>query len=372
MTLFLSWVFNKWNMARFTMLILVLFIWCIESTRTFSNTEMSDFPSYLGMFDSLGKMPLLRLIFNPSSSTVVTVGGGGVEYGWQVFNRIGYFLFQGNFFHFAYCVIAISYYIVFCSVYKYFRSLGANFRFFLCAISFLAFLSSYFSICNNLFRQQVSMSIVVYAIVSKVVDNKCRWFLLLIATSLHSMCIGFFPLLFWKFDKKPTLRIIIIALCIMFVCYILIQHVNFFTIISLGVVQKLATASDYAGSDVMETAAAIKYLIIVVFIYCVIVVLHKNTHPNILAMMNITIIMAFLYVILEPLPLIQIRYYITRFVFLPFIVPFLFGKNNIIGNIYTLGVILLFFVMFFNGEYEHFKFTLDNLLYRSFFNYNLY
>ena len=150
-----------------------------------------------------------------------------------------------------------------------------------------------------------------------------------------------------------------------------VQRLDVLSVINLGIFQKLASASEYTGTDVMETTAAIKYFIIVVFMYVAVIGLQKNVHPNTIAMMNITMVMALLYIILEPLPLIQIRYYITRFVFLPFIVPFFLGKNNPIGNFYTAGVILVFILMFFNTEFEHFKFTFDELLSNTIFHYNI-
>ena len=370
-TLLFTWFFKTWRMAKFGTVILVLFMWCVESTRTFSIGERGDFPGYMTLFQSLEVMPLWKLVLLPSTSTAITPGNTTIEYGWQVFNRIGYSFFGDNFFHFAYCVIASSYLLIFSAIYKYTRSIGANVRYYLCAIAFLAFLSSYFAICNNLFRQQTAMSLVIYVLVDKVVNNKFRWYLLLIAASFHTMCVAFLPLFFVKLYKKPTLKFIGIVAVFFALLLFAIQRLDMLSVISIGAVQKLATASEYTGTDVMETTAAIKYFILIALMYVVVIGIQKKVHPNTIAMMNITMIMALLYIVLEPLPLIQIRYYITRFLFLPFIIPYFFNKNNFVGDMYTLGVIGLFILMFFNTEFEHFKFTFDELFSNTIFNYNI-
>ncbi len=370
-TLFFAWFFNSWKLAKFSTVVLFLFLWCVQSTRTFSVGELGDFPWYMTLFQSLEKMPLWKLIFFPSTTTAITPGNTTVEYGWQVFNRIGYSVFGDNFFHFAYCTIATSYLLIFSAIYKYTKSIGANVRYYICAISFLAFLSPYFSICNNLFRQQTAMSLVIFALVDKVVNNKFRWYLLLIATSFHTMCIAFLPFFFVKLYKKPTLRFITLTIVFFVIVLFTVRRLDMLSIINIGIVQKLATASEYTGTDVMETAAAIKYFAIVALMYVNVVFLQKKVHPNTIAMMNITMIMALLYIVLEPLPLIQTRYYITRFMFLPFIIPYFFNKNNFVGDMYTLCVIGLFIMLFFNADYEHFKFSFDDLLSNTLFHYDL-
>lgn len=370
-TLLFAWFFKTWRLAKFTTVILALFMWCMESTRTFSIGERGDFPGYMTLFQSLEVMPLWKLILMPSTTTAITPGNTTVEYGWQVFNRIGYTIFGDNFFHFAYCTIAVGYLLVFSAIYKYTRSIGANVRYYICAIAFLAFLSSYFSIGNNLFRQQTAMSLVIFSLVDKIVNNKFRWYLLLIAASFHTMCVAFLPLFFVKLYKKPTLKFIGIAALFFAFLLFAIQRLDMLSVISIGIVQKLATASEYTGTDVMETTAAIKYFILIALMYVVVIGIQIKVHPNTIAMMNITMIMALLYIVLEPLPLIQIRYYITRFVFLPFIIPYFFNKNNFIGDMYTLGVIGLFMFMFFNADYEHFRFTFDDLLSKTIFHYDL-
>lgn len=371
LVIFTAWFFNTWRMSRFTTVLLAMFMWCVESTRTFSMGERGDFPGYKTIFDTVGSTPLLRLIFHPSTSTAISPGSTTVEYGWQVLNRIGVTVFNGDFFHFAYFWIALSYFIIFMALRKYMRSVKADFRYYLCAIAFLAFLAPYFSICNNLFRQQTAMSLVIYTLVVKVVDQKFKWWWLVIATSLHTMCIAFLPLFFVRLYKKPTLKFVGIAAIFFAFVLFAVQRLDMLSIINLGIFQKLASASEYSGTDVMETSAAIKYFVMIALMYGVVMGLQKKVHPNVIAMMNITMIMAMLYIVLEPLPLIQIRYYITRFVFLPFIVPFLIGKNTVKGSFYTLGVILLFMFMFFNTEFEHFKFTFDELFSNTIFHYNL-
>lgn len=366
-----AWLLNTWRLAKFTTFILTVFMWCVESTRSFSMGERGDFPGYKTIFDTIGATPLLRQIFQPSTTTAIFPGTTTVEYGWQLLNRIAVIVFNGDFFHFAYFWIALSYFIIFMALHKYMRSIRADFRYYLCAISFLSFLAPYFALCNNLFRQQTAMSIVIYILVVKVVDNKFKWWWLVIATSLHTMCIAFLPLFFVKLYKKPTLKFMGIAVVFFAIVFFAVQRLDMLSVINLGIFQKLASASEYTGTDVMETTAAIKYFIFVAFMYVAVIGFQKKARPNVIAMMNITMIMALLYIILEPLPLIQIRYYITRFVFLPFIVPFFFGKNNPIGNFYTAGVILVFILMFFNTEFEHFKFTFDELFSNTIFNYNI-
>lgn len=369
-TLVLAWIVNNWRFAKFTTVILVLFLWCVESTRTFSMSELGDFPGYMSIFDDLGKIPLWKLVITPSVSPLES----SIEYGWQVFNRIGC-VFFGDFLHFAYCVIALSYLLIFASYYKYSKSIHANFRYYLCSICFLAFLSQYFIVINNLLSQQLAMSFVIYALVAKNVDNKNLWYILLlflIAVSLHGMCIAFLPFFFVKLDKRPTIKLIVIAAVIFAFAVYILQRVSFFSFINIGMIQKFATASDYQGEDVMGTAATISYLIIASIMYIDIMFVQKSIDPNTKSMMNIAMIMALLYVVLEPLPLLQTRYYITRLVFLPFVLPYLLNKNNFLGDLYTVGIIILFVFLFFNTEYENFNFTFSGLLTNTIFHYSLF
>lgn len=149
------------------------------------------------------------------------------------------------------------------------------------------------------------------------------------------------------------------------------QRLDMLTIINISFVQKLAYASSYGGVDVMDTAAAIFFLLIVAIMYVIIVWYQNNVHPNTISLINILMIIALICVATEPLPLIQIRYYMTRLLFLAFLIPYLFNKNYFISDCYTLCIMCIFIISFFLSDFEDFNFTFSSLFEKSIFDYNI-
>lgn len=86
-TLFFVFVSKEKSMAFYLVIILTLFMWCLQSTRSFHLGEPSDWAgNYYYNFHNAAITDTLTYLFFTTK-----------EYVWQAFNLIGYYLFDGDF-----------------------------------------------------------------------------------------------------------------------------------------------------------------------------------------------------------------------------------------------------------------------------------
>ena len=195
-TLFFVFVSKEKSMAFYLVIILTLFMWCLQSTRSFHLGEPSDWAgNYYYNFHNAAITDTLTYLFFTTK-----------EYAWQAFNLIGYYLFDGDFLSYANFIVALTYMFTFAAIYKFWNYIQADPRFLVASLCLFAFVTEVNGICNNLLRQQFAMSMMLYAIIERCTNGRILYPLLVISFFTHTMTGFFIPFLFIRLGKKASFR----------------------------------------------------------------------------------------------------------------------------------------------------------------------
>lgn len=356
-TLFLSFATQDKHFAVLDVILLSLLMWLIQSTRSFHMNEPSDWAfNYVINFSLIENLSFIQYILF-----------SGKEIAWQIENYIGY-LIWGKFLPFGNFIVALTYFFTFLSSYIYWKSTKRSIRTLVASLMLFAFISEVSGISNNLLRQQFAMSMMLYVLVCKAVHNKVNWFLMLVALFTHSMTVLFIPFLFINIALRPSRKMIFLILIGLISFGLLMKIAQSFS--GIYILARLASASDYRGSDVMDTAAVYPFLVVSIILYLKIIVKDKCIFPATLFICNIFLLLVFLCLAFQNMPLVQVRYFITRFFFLPLVVPYFFRQKEFCNNIYLVSVCIFFLYRYIQtGSYWLAPF--DELFTRTIFQFSL-
>lgn len=356
-TLFLSFTTQDKRFAIFDVILLSLLMWLIQSTRSFHMNEPSDWAGNFAVnFAQIERSSFFNYLFFT-----------GKEYAWQIENYIGY-LIWGKFLPFGNFIVALTYFFTFLSSYIYWKSTGRSIRTLIASLMLFAFISEVSGISNNLLRQQFAMSIMLYVLVCKAVYNKVKWFLMLVALFTHSMTVLFIPLLFVNIALRPSRKMIFLILIGLIFFGLLMRVVQGFS--GIYILARLGSASAYEGIDVMDTAAVYPFLLVTIILYLKIIIKDKCTYPATLFICNIFLLLILLCLAFQDMPLVQIRYFITRFFFLPLVIPYFFRQKEFWNNIY-LACICIFFLYRYIQTESNWLAPFDELFTRTIFQFSV-
>lgn len=355
--LFLSFATQDKRFAVLDVILLSLLMWLIQSTRSFHINEPSDWAGNFAVnFAQIKNLSLSDYIFLT-----------GKEYAWQIENYIGY-LIWGKFLPYGNFIVALTYFFTFLSCYIYWKSTRRNIRTLIASLMLFAFISEVSTISNNLLRQQFAMSIMFYVLVCKAVYNKVNWFLMLVALFTHSMTVLFIPLLFVNIAIRPSRKMTWI---------ILIGFISFSLLVNIAqrfsgiyIFSRLGTASSYGGTDVMDVSSVYPFLAVSIILYSKIIMKDKCSHPATQFICNSFLLLILLCLAFQNMPLVMIRYFITRFFFLPLVVPYFFRQKEFWNNIY-LAFIGIFFLYRYIQSGSYWLAPFDELLTRTIFQFSV-
>ena len=355
--LIFSFVTQDKRLALFNVILLSLLMWLIQSTRIFSINEASDWAgNYIINFNSIKTKGFADYIFLT-----------GKEFAWQIENYIGYLIFK-RFLPYGNFIVALTYFFTFLSCYVYWKSTGRNVRTLITSLVLFAFISEISMLSNNLLRQQFAMSIMLYVLVFKAVHNKIKWLLLLIAFFTHSMTALFIPFLFINIGIRPSRKMIFLIICGLMFLMLVMRFASSFT--DIYVFSRLNTSADYEGVDVMETSAIYPFLVVSIILYLKIVVIDRCYQSFILFINNLFVLLILLCLVFQNMPLVQVRYFITRFFFLPLIIPYFFQQKGNFNFIFMIAVSLFLCILFCMFE-NHWLVPIEEIFIRSIFEYSI-
>lgn len=356
-TFFLSFTTQDKRFAVLDVILLSLLMWLVQSTRSFHMNEPSDWAGNFAInFAQIEKLSFIDYIFFT-----------GKEYAWQIENYIGY-LIWGKFLPYGNFIVALTYFFTFLSSYIYWKSTGRSIRTLIASLMLFAFISEVSGISNNLLRQQFAMSIMLYVLVCKAAYNKVNWFLMLVALFTHSMTVLFIPFLFVNIALRPSRKMIFLILIGLFFFGLLMRVAQ--DISGIYILARLGSASDYGGIDVMDTAAVYPFLVVTIILYLKIIIKDKCTYPATLFICNIFLLLILLCLAFRDMPLVQIRYFITRFFFLPLVIPYFFRQKEFWNNIY-LACICIFFLYRYIQTESNWLAPFDELFTRTIFQFSV-
>ncbi len=339
---------------------LTLFMWCLQSTRSFHFGEPSDWAgNYYFNFHHAGDTDAMTYLFST-----------GREYCWQVFNLVGYYLFSGDFLSYGNAVVAATYGFTFAAIYRFWRHTGTDVRYLVVSLCLFAFVSEVNNLSNNLLRQQFAMSMMLCVLVERCTTGRHRlWPLAVVAFLTHTMTGLFIPFLFIPLDRKASPRFYLYAFVGFGVLYVLFTNLSIFAASGFYAFQRLATASDkYVLKDVMSTSAIYPFLAVTVVLYAKAFFFDKQRSKCELYMNNLFLILICVCLLMTSMPLMQVRYFIARFFFIPLVIPYFFTAEENLNEYYLIGVPLVFAYRFFSAP-SFWLAPFGDTLYRSVFDY---
>lgn len=299
-TLLLSFFANDKRFAPIDVAFLFLYMWLAQSTRSFHLNEPSDWAgNYYINFSNIEKKSFIDYIFLT-----------GKEYAWQIENYIGY-LIWGKFLPHANFIVALTYGFTFLSCYVYWKHSRRSIRTLVASLALFAFITEVSILSNNLLRQQLAMSMMLYVIVTKAVHHKINWVLLVIAVFTHSMTALFVPSLFVKTGIRPSWKMLFLSLAGLATFAILFRLTSSFS--GIYALDRLNSSTGYTGTDVMGTSAVYPFLVVTLVLYGKIVILDRCRSTAALSINNLFLLLILLCLAFQSMPLMQVRYFITRF-----------------------------------------------------------
>ncbi len=355
-----AFVSRERTAGKYAAAVLLLFLWCLQSTRSFHYGEQSDwYGNYYYNFRAAGQTGMLSYIFL-----------NGREYVWQLFNLVGWYLFRGYFLPFGNLIVVLTYGFTFAAIYRFWRHTQTDVRYLVVSLCLFAFISEINGLSNNLLRQQFAMSMMLYVLVERATMRRIHYLLMIAAFLTHSMTGLFIPLLFLPLGQKASLRFYGYALLGFAALYVLSAHLTIFSVFnSIYAFQRLATATQkYVLKDVMSTSTIYPFFAVTLVLYAKAFFWDRERQRCEWYVTNVFLILICLCLLMTAMPLMQVRYFIVRFFFMPLVIPYFFTPKEHLSDYYLVGVPLVFAYRFFTTPSDWLA-PFNDVLYRSLFDF---
>ena len=266
-------------------------------------------------------------------------------------------------------IVALTYMFTFAAIYKFWNYIQADPRFLVASLCLFAFVTEVNGICNNLLRQQFAMSMMLYAIIERCTNGRILYPLLVISFFTHTMTGFFIPFLFIRLGKKASFRFYIYIVLGFGLLYILFTNLSIFSSSSFYAFQRLATASNaYALKDIIQPSAVYPFLAVTVILYVKAFFFDSERRKCELYINNLFLILISMCLLMTSMPLMQTRYFIIRFFFMPLVVPYFFTAKGSLCDYYLITVPLCFAFRFFSTP-SIWLASSNDIVYRSIFDY---
>ena len=133
--------------------------------------------------------------------------------------------------------------------------------------------------------------------------------------------------------------------------------------------QRLATASNaYALKDIIQPSAVYPFLAVTVILYVKAFFFDSERRKCELYINNLFLILISMCLLMTSMPLMQTRYFIIRFFFMPLVVPYFFTAKGSLCDYYLITVPLCFAFRFFSTP-SIWLASSNDIVYRSIFDY---
>lgn len=332
--------------AKTQILLLPLFLGLLNSTKVLA----SDLQGYFERFSQAQNATFFEYV-------TLQFGDWNRE---PIFKAITYILFHVSDGSWQFYLISISYlayFPLFFAIYRYAKHFRLNPQYLMFAIILIGFFPFYFSLSAHLLRQIISMGLITYIFVDKLIVGRTNILLLVLAILTHSSVLLFIPFLFFDiFKKKFTVLnfTILVTLSVVFLSLsrIIISGLIDFLFILLPnfLVNPLArfNSGESFVELVGETNMTVLYGISLTFwIFFLIKYSSPRNVPKPYLLLNSFAILNIFILLSSSNNLLQIRYIPYLVIIFPFIIPSLCNQNYIIRMVIFLGASLMMVVYFF-------------------------
>lgn len=350
---------------------IALYFGLINTTRV----PESDLLVYKGYFDNASFLSIGEYMASFNQELIF-------YFSTYILNKI----FFGNFYLYLIFTTFISFFLVFISIHKFWKV--ENKKYILYSVFIFASYSSFFFSSSHLIRQIIAESIFLFFFIEKIVNNKNKWFLIPLATLIHSsslilFLISFIPKLKEKLSLKVFMVLFFITIIILIFGSDIIKILDLYTqgfsflnypikrFIEMGINED--SWYDGKGVDGIRLNYIIFFLIPIVVAYSI-----KDRNSLIFSLFNFCI----LYIgILElfvasNFTFMQLRmaYYLPMFI--PFVWPSFFLNKKMFFTIElrSIGMITLLIYFVFNFLHSFSSSDMifaakEELLFNSVFSY---
>lgn len=335
---------NNKKFAKPILLYLTGLTFLIETTRSFSLDEPSDWPAYYEMFVSAGTIRFSDYIFLEHDII------------WSIINYLFFHFITDRFIVFASIIVAATFGILGLAIYKYWSYTNTSIRYLVVAFSFCFFFNEFIGISNNLLRQQFAMSILYYALCKKYITGKIPWILIILVFNIHSMTAIFFPFFFIPLNKQISSKTVKYGIIALSISYILTKGLSSILLNSsiyiFARLGRAASLTEYLLTDIIDPQVIYNFALIVVLCYIFRIVYNKYS-TWLLFPYNSMLLLITICALLSIMPQISTRLYICRFFFIPLFFTYLLSNRpGTVNNIYLLSIALFNFYRFLNYHSE--------------------
>ncbi|WP_296120475.1 EpsG family protein [uncultured Bacteroides sp.] len=307
-----------------------------------------DLPGYVSMFNHVPDRGFYTTVFE-------AWGGTGREPLYSFFTYVGYYVCFGRASLFFFLLVTVMYYLLFVSTYRLFRKVGGSQAEIVCGILVLAFFTQYFVLTSHLVRQMLAMSIVMYAVVERVVTGRHKWMWLIVALLTHTsvMLIVLFSFVPYIYKRMPMAKIAVLLACFIPVILFNTQIGSLLVGSNVQIAAVQYAASRYA-SNASDGISIPMPLLLTVYVPLFVVAakvlwtLRDDEENELYPVVYMSLLLMVFVLAFSQNSLIQYRYFYFSYAFIPFILPLMFYRGDRGNDIYYCSLVsLLFIVRFF-------------------------
>ena len=300
-------------------------------------------------------------------------GGNFKEPIFYIFTYISQIIFLGNEKFYFFFISLVNYIIIYYVSIRFSKAVKVGFIYSLTAIVVITFFTQYFTLTLHIIRQILAATIVFSAIVLRAIDGKKRYFLLICGALIHSSVIllVLLSLIPWFYKKMNLIKLLICGVSLL-LFVILFGLIGSYLMSNLGEVggtyvlsRMKEGAIDTVGQISMIAVLIVLLPMILISIKLLLFDLPRNHYGTMknnddspfYPIIYIFLIFSIFILAMSKSPLIQYRFFMMSYVFIPFIMPYLIYKTNILHKVYLISLDLFFIIRFIllhnTGEFQY-------------------
>ena len=316
----------------------------LQYTRIWDPNLPSDWyaMSYWGLFQQISEESFYEYVFKADKEPV-----------WRLLNYIAYYLTGGNYKIFSGAIAITTNILLAYSIYRYWKYINAPSVTLIAMLALLLFFTEYWGQINNLLRQFFATSIIIYVYVNKIINDKINWWLLLSACLIHTLAFIFIPFLICKLLYRVIRwnQMLYIVL-FLFIAIITINHISFFSAIFSGIdflaygFSRLESANNPMDKNLLDPISVYKTSGLMMILCIIMNYVLKKDERTVFFTNVLFFLMLICALIVNLMPEIMGRIYVSRFCIWPFVLPLFMVKYKPVNTIYAWGIIIFFFTRF--------------------------
>lgn len=362
-TLFLIKSRHKESLLHIFVVLLAIWISLVNLTKEPAGDQLS----YLYYFKTAGELEFM-------SWWKEMTDGSMKEPLFYLYTYFSYYLFFAQEKLFFFVLSFFNYIVLFEVIICLNKHINTSFIYAFAGIIICTFFTQYFALTLHVVRQILGSTIVVAAIILRGIDGKPRYLMLIVGVLIHTSLIFLAGLasISWFYTKLEGWKIIvcIIALTGFVILFgvigeLLLEHSSS-SITSYAFSRMKDDASDGSGEVSMGPLFMVLIPMQIISLKLLLYdlpkahYLYKHNHILISPFYPIAyifLLLSFFILGMAKAPLIQYRFFMMVYTFIPFILPYLFYKTNILSKIYLTSISILFFIRFLllhnNGTFKY-------------------